>query len=199
MHERPFSEELERWLKSKRPKTLEDLSEVFGEKTFAIAFILLLAPSSLPIPTGGLTNLFEIVAFILAIEMIAGMRTIWLPKKLLSRKLGHATQKKAIPFIIKRVRWFEKLSKPRLKGFLQNRASLSLIGLMIFVFTLGAFIAPLFSGLDTLPSLGVVIVALSLILEDSLLLVIGTAVGTIGISLELALSAAIFQFFDKIF
>ena len=57
---KPFSEELQDWLKSNKPKTLLSLDKVFAEKSFAIIFILLLAPSALPVPTGGITTVFEV-------------------------------------------------------------------------------------------------------------------------------------------
>ena len=87
----PFSDDLESWLESPGKKTLGDLTEVFEEKSFAIALLLLMITSALPIPTGGITNVFELIAMLLAFEMIFGRRTIWLPQRLLRRELGPAT------------------------------------------------------------------------------------------------------------
>ena len=55
---------------------------------------------------------------------------------------------------------------------------------------LGAFVAPPFSGLDTLPSLGVVLLSLGVLLEDALIATAGIAIGAGGISLVLLLSRA---------
>jgi hypothetical protein len=41
--------------------------------------VLLLGPSALPLPTGGATHVFEIIAMLLALELIAGRDQIWLP------------------------------------------------------------------------------------------------------------------------
>ena len=51
-------------------------------------------------------------------------------------------------------------------------------------------LAPPFSGLDTVPAVGAVIVALSIILEDVVVLAVGVVVGLIGIGIILAIGAA---------
>jgi hypothetical protein len=193
---RPFSDDLESWLESPGKKTLADLTEVFEEKSFAIALLLLMITSALPLPTGGITNLFEAIAILIALEMIFGRRTIWLPRRLLRRELGPATTTKAIPFIARRVRFFERFARPRLGRLLDQRAVLSAIGLVVLLFTLGSFVAPPFSGLDTLPALGVVVIALSLILEDVVVTIVGMVIGAAGIALEIALGSVILNFFD---
>jgi hypothetical protein len=191
----PFSDELESWLSSSGTKTIGDLTLVFETKSIAIAVMLLMVTSALPVPTGGITNVFEVITMILAFELIVGRRTIWLPARFLHRELGPATTAKAIPFIARRVRWFERFSRPRFAATLDLRVVLAGLGVIIVVLTLGAFVAPPFSGLDTLPSLGVVVIALSLILEDGLVTIIGIAVGALGVALEIALGSAILSFF----
>ena len=58
------------------------------------------------------------------------------------------------------------------------------------MFIAGAFIAPPFSGLDTLPSLGVVIVCLGIIFGDVIIVSLGMAVGVSGIALVFVLGRA---------
>jgi hypothetical protein len=48
--------------------------------------------------------------------------------------------------------------------------------------------APPFSGLDTLPALGVVVLSLSILLEDGLVAFLGTLLAATGITLEPALA-----------
>ncbi|HEX6745536.1 MAG TPA: exopolysaccharide biosynthesis protein, partial [Solirubrobacteraceae bacterium] len=60
------SRELERWLESDGDKTLGNLVELFEQKSFAILFVLLLGVPALPLPTGGATHVFEIIAVLLA-------------------------------------------------------------------------------------------------------------------------------------
>ena len=77
----PFSEQLHKWLKSSAPNTTFQLQKVFGRRSFAIVYILLLVLPALPIPTGGITHVFEIICMLLALEQIIGLQSVWLPKK----------------------------------------------------------------------------------------------------------------------
>jgi hypothetical protein len=194
MAETEFSTQLEDWLRSDQPKSLGALSEVFAEKSFAVTILLLMFVPALPIPTGGITHVFEVITVLLAIEMVFGRRTIWLPKWARRRELGNLMTGKALPFVVKRVRFFERHSKPRFAALFNNRLFLSLLGIVIIAFSAGAAIAPPFSGLDTLPALGVVIICLAIILEDLLVLVIGLFIGTAGIALIVTIGAALARF-----
>ena len=191
---RRFSDDLESWLEKPGTKTIGDLTDVFEDKSFAIAVLLLMITAALPIPTGGITHVFELITLLLALEMICGRRTMWLPQRLLRRELGPATTQKAIPFIARRVRWFERFARPRLARVLQQRVTLSALGFVVLLLTIGAFVAPPFSGLDTLPALGVVVIALSLVLEDVVVTIIGIAIGLVGVALEVALGSVILHF-----
>jgi hypothetical protein len=48
-----FSDELDDWLKSDSDKTLAGLVDLFGERGFAIVFVLLLGVPSLPLAQAG--------------------------------------------------------------------------------------------------------------------------------------------------
>jgi hypothetical protein len=197
--DRPFSEELEEWLHSDSPKTLGVLGEVFGEKSFAVTIMLLMFLPALPVPTAGVTHVFEVITILLAFEMVLGRKTVWLPARWRNRELGAATTGKAVPFIIRRVRWFERYSRRRLPGLFTQRWFLRLLGLLIIAFTVGSFVAPPFSNLDTLPALGVVTIALSIILEDVVVLAIACVIGTLGIVLIITIGAAAARYFRRLF
>src|SRR4051812_50127101 len=125
---------------------------------------------ALPLPTGGVTHVFEIITVLAALQMVLGRRTIWMPAKWKQRELGKTITGKGVPFVIRRVRWFEKFSRPRFAGLFDQRWFIRVLGVLIIVFTLGALLAPPFSGLDTLPALGVVTICLAIILEDMIVL-----------------------------
>lgn len=195
----PFSEELHGWLKSDQRKTLSNLNEVFGEKTFAIAFILLMALPALPIPTGGVTHVTELITMLLTLEMIAGRRSVWLPRRWLGTDVGKVLKGRAVTKLIAFIAWFERFSRRRGAGLLTRRPVLMAVGLIILIFTLAAFVAPPFSGLDTLPALGVVIISLALVLEDALVLLAGMLIGALGIGLDLAAGSALYSGFRHFF
>ena len=189
----PFSDQLERWLRSDATKTLGALSEVFAEKSFAVTIVLLMFVPALPLPTGGVSHLFEVIAVVLAAQMVLGRRTIWLPDRWQRRELGSTTTDKAIPFMIRWIRRVERFSRPRGARLIEQGWMLRLVGLLLMGFAIGAAIAPPFSGLDTLPAMGAVAVALAIILEDIVVLAIGAVIGTGGIILILTVGTAIFR------
>ena len=159
----------------------------FSEKSFAILFLILMAIPALPLPTGGVTHVFEIINMLLALELIAGLDKVWLPKRWRRLNLPMKLQNSTFPFLIKTVRRVERLSRPRFRIVFKNAAAIRIIGLLIFILTLFAFLAPPFSGLDTLPSLGVVLISLAMVLDDFILFLLGLVVGSMGIGLVIGI------------
>ena len=186
----PFSDQLERWLRSDGTKTLGALGDVFAEKSFAVAILLLMFVPALPLPTGGISHVFEAITVLLAGQMVLGRRTIWLPARWQHRELGPTTTAKAIPFMIRWIRRVERFSRPRGAWLLGQGWMVRLLGLLLIGLAVAAALAPPFSGLDTLPSMGAVAVALAIILDDIVVLAIGVVIGTGGIVLILTIGAA---------
>ena len=83
-----FSDELESWLSGDGPKTLEELGNTFAERSFAVTILLLMFVPALPLPTGGITHVFEVITVVIALQMVLGRRTMWLPRKWKQRELG---------------------------------------------------------------------------------------------------------------
>jgi hypothetical protein len=187
----PFTARLEAWLRQDGPKTLGDLGDVFAEKLFATTILLLMFVPALPLPTGGVTHVLEVIAIVVAAQMVLGRQTLWLPDRWQGRELGVLATERAIPFMIRWVRRLEGISRQRGSSLFQTRVHRRILGAIIIVFALAAALAPPFSGLDTLPALGAAIVALSIILEDVVVLAIGTVVGILGITLIVALGATL--------
>jgi hypothetical protein len=184
------SDELQAWLDSDGEKTLGSLIELLGERGFAILFVLLLGVPALPLPTGGATHVFEIIAMLLALESIAGRTDIWLPERWRRLELAGSKQQRFITALLKVIRRVERLSRPRLRFLFGHRASNIAFGLLVIAGSIAAFLAPPFTGLDTLPALGVVLLSLGVLLEDFLIVVIALAVVVAGIALEIVLGTA---------
>jgi hypothetical protein len=189
--EAKVSDQLEGWLRGPGPRTLGSLIELFGEKSFAIVFVLLLAVPALPLPTGGATHVFEAIAMLLALELIVGRRTIWLPQRLRRRDLSGLAQGRFGAALLKRFRWFERFARPRGGRLLRQRLAGVVFGLIVLALSVTAFVAPPFSGLDTLPALGVVVLALGVLFEDALLALAGTAMGALGVVVVVGLGSLV--------
>jgi hypothetical protein len=197
--EAKVSDELEAWLHGDGPRTLGSLIELFGERSFAIVFVLLLAVPALPLPTGGATHVFEAIAMLLALELIVGRRTIWLPERLRRRDLSGLTQGRFAAALVRRIRWFEGFSRPRLSRVVNHRLAGMVFGLVVLGLSVTAFVAPPFSGLDTLPALGVVVLSLGLLFGDAAIVLAGTAIGALGVWLVIGLGTLVTHWVKQLF
>ncbi len=160
------------------------LISLFGEKSFAILFVILLGVPALPLPTGGATHVFEIIAALLALQLIANREEIWLPERWRKLELAGERQQKFLRGLMKLIRRLEKFSRPRLRFLFAHRLSNVAFGVLALAGTVGAFLAPPFTGLDTLPALGVVLLSLGVLLEDSLVAIAGVLIGAAGVLLS---------------
>jgi hypothetical protein len=192
------STQLESWLTSDEPTTIGRLVDVFGEKAFAVACFLLMAPSALPIPTGGATHVFDAVAILCSLQLLIGRDEVWIPQRWQGKELGSRSVRVMSAFV-RMVKRCERWSKPRLPWLMTSRIGQSAWGLVITVLIVGAFVSPPFSGLDTLPSLGVVLICIGLLLEDALFGLIGALVGGGGIGLTISLGVKAGHFVKGVF
>jgi hypothetical protein len=185
------SDQIERWLATEGEKTLGGLIDVFEEKSFALIFILLLGVPALPLPTGGATHVFEIIAILVALQLVVGRDRIWLPARWCRLEIGTgAGRTRFLRQLTKAIRWVERFSRPHLRFLFDHRASNTVFGLLAIAGSLGAFLAPPFTGLDTLPALSVVLLSLGFLLEDFAVVVLAIIVGVAGVFLELVLGKA---------
>jgi hypothetical protein len=182
------SDELEAWLGSGGDKTLGGLIDVFEKRAFAIVFVMLMGVPALPLPTGGATHVFEVITVLLALELIVGRDEIWLPRRWRARQIN--TEGRFVMTLLKAIRRLERISRPRLRFLFGHRLSNLAFGLLVAGGSIAAFVAPPFTGLDTLPALGVVLVSLGVLLEDFLLVAVGLVVGAAGVVLEIVLGGA---------
>jgi len=185
------SELLQQWFDGEEDKTLGGLNDLFGRGAFAVAFVVLLAVPALPLPTGGATHVFEIIAMLLALQLAIGRSEVWLPERLRRLELASARQQRFIERLMRLIRRLERISRPRARFLFGGRASNTVFGLLVLAGSLGAFLAPPFTGLDTLPALGVVLLSLGVILEDALVAIAGVVVGGAGVVLEIVLGSAV--------
>jgi hypothetical protein len=185
-----LSDQLERWLKSDGEKTLGTLVSTFEDKSFAILFVLLLGVPALPLPTGGATHVFEIIAVLLALQLIAGRHEVWLPRRWRTHELVGDKQQRFIAALMRLIRRLERHSRPRLAFLLRGRFVDVAFGLAVIGGSTAAFLAPPFSGLDTLPALGVVLMSLGVLLEDIAIVAVAVILIVAGVVLEIVLGAA---------
>jgi hypothetical protein len=184
------SGDLESWLARDGTHTIGSLADLFGPKSFALIFVLLLGVPALPLPTGGATHVFEVIAVILSLQLIVGRSTIWLPQRWSDIDLAGQRQQRFLAGLLRTIRFVERFSRPRVRFLFGSRLSNAVFGLLVTAGSVAAFVAPPFTGLDTLPALGVVLLSLGILLEDLLVVILGLIAGAAGVVLEIVLGRA---------
>jgi hypothetical protein len=182
------SDELQGWLEGDGQKTIGGLIEVFGKRAFALIFVMLMGVPALPLPTGGATHVFEVIAVLLAGQLVVGRDEIWLPRRWRARTVD--TEGRFIRVLLRTIRRVERLSKQRLSFVFGHRLSTLVFGVLVAVGATAAFLAPPFTGLDTLPALGVVLISLGVLLEDFVFVALGVVVAAGGVLLEIVVGSA---------
>jgi hypothetical protein len=180
------SGDLDRWLSQAGERTLGGQIERFGPKSF----VLLLGLAALPLPTGGPTHVFEIVAMLIALQLIVGRDEIWLPKRWRRLDVAGPRQQAFLTGLMRMIRRLEHVSRPRLRFLFGRRLSNVVFGTLVLGLSVAAFLARPFTGLDTLPAPGVVLLSLGVLLEDGAIVVVALLAGAAGVVQELILGTA---------
>lgn len=77
-----LSNELQRFFfEEERPSQvkLADILLLAGERIFGFLFVILSLPSALPVPAPGYSVPFGILIFLLAMQLLVGSKSPWLP------------------------------------------------------------------------------------------------------------------------
>jgi hypothetical protein len=131
------------------------------ERAFGLLILLFAIPCLVPGLPGA--QLIAIPIFLLGLQMAAGRGEVWLPKAALNAKVKRSWIEAIAGFVDKRLRWTERLSKPRLTG-LASGWSERLIGLVIAL----AAITIMLPITNTIPSLAITVLAVGLLQRDGL-------------------------------
>jgi hypothetical protein len=150
----------------KQPNTLRKVMEIFPLQTYGILYVLFAMFSALPIPTGGISHILVGLGMVVAAQQVIGFKTIWLPKFALDFKADFMSNEKVISSLKSFLEGVEKRLSGKKNLLLLNPNFQKLMGIFAFIAMALAFFAPLFTGLDTLPSIAAVLFGLSLITED---------------------------------
>ena len=92
--------------------------------------MLLLGVPALPLPTGGATHLFEIIAMLLCLQLIAGRKEVWLPQRWCRLSVAGPSQQRFLNALTRMIRRLERISRPRLRFLFGHRLSQLVFGLL---------------------------------------------------------------------
>ncbi len=152
--------------------TLREIRDRLDERGFGLMILILAIPCLVP-ALYGVPQLVGIPILLLAGQMLAGRIEPWLPEAALKRRVSKAWLDRMADFATKRMRWFERLSRPRLtvlaEGWAERAAALFMILATLTI------VLPM---TNTVPSVALTLLAVGLIQRDGLFVAAGAAVAT---------------------
>ena len=151
-----------------------DILEALHERGFGFLLFIFALPAALPLPGLGVNLIIAAPLLFLTIQQAMGRHRIWIPEKLRTKSISAARFKSmldaALPFITK----IEIFLRPRL-GFITQGVFSNLIGVMGVIMALSVCVPlPL---TNTVPSMGIALMALGVIMRDGLAVIAGAILG----------------------
>ncbi len=152
--------------------TLDDIRGHLGRRAFGPVLAIAALPSLTPIATVPLLpTTLSIIIFLTSVQMLMGMRQIWLPRPLLSQSIGRARLNRTIELAMPVARFIDRLIRPRLV-FLTREPTVYVIGTLCCLLAL--FMPPLelvpFTG--GIPALPVLLFGLAMTARDGALVLV---------------------------
>ena len=166
--------------KREQPLTLRDVLQETSEQGFSLAIILLSLPFLLPMPPG-LTTILGSACMFLSLQMAFGRRVPWLPERMLRFEFSQPVVDKLLTGLGKFTKVFEKITRPRLSRFARSNRTWRLNGLCITWLSLLLMSPVPFT--NPIPTVGILLLAISMIEMDGLLLMVGY--GMVGLNTAL--------------
>ncbi len=160
--------------------SIDALLEAFHERGFGFFLFFFALPAALPIPAVGVGTILGLPLVFLIFQMAIGRHTIWFPSKIkqknISRKRIDGMINASLPWLTR----LEKVIKPRLEFVTQGVFS-NMIGIFALVMALAVCVPlPL---TNTIPSFGIALMAIGIIMRDGLAVIVGTLIGTAWVCL----------------
>ena len=150
--------------------TIREVRDHLDERGFGLMILILSIPCLVP-ALYGVPQVLGVPIIILAAQILVGREEPWLPEGILKRRVKREWLDAMADFADKRMRWSERLSKPRLK-WLACGPGERLAALLMIVATL-TIIIPF---TNTVPSVALALMAVGLIQRDGLFVGVGSAV-----------------------
>ncbi len=162
-----LSNELERFFfETKQPSQvkLADILLLAKERIFGFLLVILSLPSALPIPAPGYSVPFGILIFLLAIQLIAGSKTPWLPQRMVNHPIKLETVQGFLKKGIPGLRRIEAIARPRLVYICVTLPGRVVIGSAIALMAISMMIP--IPGTNTLPAIGIFVTSFGLLEDD---------------------------------
>ena len=146
----------------------------FEEQGCSLLLFLFALPAALPLPAIGINFIIALPLLLLTVQQMIGKQKLWFPEKMenkdISCKKFTGMLEKSIPYVEK----IEFFSKPRLH-FMTQGLSRNIIGLCGTLMALSVCVPLPFT--NTVPSFGIAVMALGVLMRDGLAVLAGAIIG----------------------
>jgi hypothetical protein len=172
--------------------SIGDITEHFGPRAFGTVLFVFGLLNLIPWPPGG-TTITGTPLLLVAAQVAWGAPTLWLPKRITRLGFDRSLFSKGLDRVLPWLERLEKVSRPRL-GFMFGPIAERVLGL---VCTLLAIIIVLpIPGGNLLPALAVTVLAISLVLLDGVIALIGYALVACSAALLVLFAGMIVELFE---
>jgi hypothetical protein len=176
--------------------TVAEIIGVLRDRAFALLVVLLGLPNCLPMPPP-IPLVCGLLLALVAVQIIFGRATPWLPRALLGRSIARADLERAVARAIPILRRLERFSRPRMPIF-ESGVAFRAMGVLILLLSIGiVFALPPFLGQIPL-GVAVCLVGLGLVERDGLVVLGGLALGSIGLTLNASIVYALVAGLDTL-
>jgi hypothetical protein len=183
MHLR-FSQELKPLIERSATQsvTLAELLAETSEQSFGLVMALLALPFLLPMPPG-ISTISGSGCILLGLQMLAGWKAPWLPKRIAQMKLPQAFMEKLLKLVQSITKLLEKFVRPRMPWLANNPTIWRINGLCIcWLAILLMLPIPL---TNPIPTVGILLFVFAMLEADGLLM-------CVSYGMTLVITAAVF-------
>lgn len=154
--------------------TVGALLDAFHERGFGFFLFLFALPAAVPLPGLGINLVIAVPLLALTLQQMLGREKVWLPARVVARELDTAFVDKIINAALPWTHRLERLVRPRLGVITQGVSSL-VIGMLGFVMACSVLLpVPL---TNTVPSMGIALMAIGVLMRDGLAVIAGALLG----------------------
>lgn len=150
------------------------ITEAVGDKGFGLLIIILSLPSALPVPAPGYSTPFGVAIMLIALQMVCGRRSLWLPKRIQAVQIPSSICNKMVSSAVKFLRTTERWIKPRQRWIASPAGHAWLAVVIGIMASLMILPIPL---TNTLPAMVIFLIGIGLSEEDGYLALFAFAVG----------------------
>jgi len=170
--------------------SVRDIVDVLGDRGLDLAILVWALPNAVGLGViPGISAIFGLPQFFVAVQMLWGVDCLWLPVRFLSRSIAGADLRRVIDAAAPRLTRIEHILRPRWL-FLSSTAAERVLGLVIAVLAAVQILPIPLSNLP--PAVAAALLAIGLIARDGVFVLLGLviAVGSIALTTALILGGA---------